>query len=179
MTKTQTQDRKIGGRKITLVKPKKSWFSPENKRYCKLVYLEPLSKTDRVIFEPLSESREYLLKNKDIEQELPDILIDECASSAKMVAGLNRIGHRVIFLGKKKPDWYLINYIRSHNVVLVTMDRELDSRLTHDESILILSDVTIKDNLYLIQSKMNDYVWSDPLKAIRAGPQSTREMMAV
>ena len=59
------------------------------------------------------------------------------------------------------------------------MDRELDSRLTHGESILILSDVTIKDNLYLIQSKMNDYVWSDPLKAISVCPQSTKEMMAV
>ena len=165
--------------KIIQVKPKKSWFYSKNRGYCKSLYLRLLSKTDKVIFEPMSESREYLLKNKDIEQELPDILIDECASSAKMVVGLNKIGHRVIFLGKKKPDWYLENYIHSHNVVLVTMDRELDSRLTHDESILILSDVTIKDNLYLIQSKMNDYVWSDPLKAIRAGPQSTREMMAV
>ncbi len=98
-----------------------------------------------LVFGPMSENREYLLKNKDVEQELPDILIDECASSAKMVVGLNRIGQRIIFHGKKKPDWYLINYIRSHNVVLVTMDSELDSRLTHDESILVLSDVTAKE----------------------------------
>jgi len=179
MEQQTTQDRKIGGRKITLVKPKKLWFCPENKRYCKSLYLKLLTKTDKVIFEPMSESREYLLKNKDIEKELPDILIDECASSAKMVSGLNRIGHRVIFLGKKKPDWYLENYIHSHNVVLVTMDRELDSRLTHDESILILSDVPVKDNLYLIQSKMNGHVWSDPLKTIDAKSQSIREMMLI
>jgi len=163
--------------KITVEKPQKSWFCSENKRYCKSVYLGLLTKTDKVIFEPMSESREYLLKNKDIKQELPDILIDECAASAKMVAGLNRIGHRVIFLGKKKPDWILENYIHSHNAVLVTMDQEFDSRLTGNESILIRSDVAPKDNLYLIQSKMNDCVWSDPFKAIDAKSQSIREMM--
>ena len=164
--------------KITVVKPLKSWFYSENKRYCKSVYLGLLTKTDKVIFEPMSESREYLLKSKDIKQELPDILIDECAASAKMVAGLNRIGHRVIFLGKKKPDWYLANYIHSHNAILVTMDQEFDSRLTEDESILIRSDMTPKDNLYLIQSKMNDHVWADPLKAIQAKSQFIREMVA-
>lgn len=163
--------------KITVVKPLKSWFYSENKRYCKSVYRGLLTKTDKVIFEPMSESREYLLKNKDIKQELPDILIDECAASTKMVAGLNRIGHRVIFLGKKKPDWYLANYIHSHNAILVTMDQEFDSRLTEDESILIRADMAPKSNLYLVQSKMNDCIWSDPLKAIEARSQSIREMM--
>ena len=172
--KQQTTQKKS---KITQVKPLKSWFCSENKRYCKSVYQGLLSKTDKVIFEPVSESREYLLKNKDVQQELPDILIDECAASAKMVAGLNRIGHRVIFLGKKKPDWYLANYIHSNNAVIVTMDQEFDSRLTQDESILIRSDMTPKDNLYLVQSKMNDYVWSDPLKAIEAKSQFIREMV--
>ncbi|KER06831.1 hypothetical protein AAA799E16_00558 [Marine Group I thaumarchaeote SCGC AAA799-E16] len=57
------------------------------------------------------------------------------------------------------------------------MDQEFDSRLTEDESILIRSDMTAKDNLYLIQSKMNDHVWSDPLKAIEAKSQPIREMM--
>ena len=84
----------------------------------------------------------------------PRILIDENVASLKLTVALLKLRFRVIFLGKKKHDDVIVNYLhKSSNadVVMVTKDRELESRIVGYTQSLLLTGRSLKEDLHLIQ----------------------------
>ena len=84
----------------------------------------------------------------------PRILIDENVASLRMTVALLKLRFRVIFLGKKKHDDVIVNYLHkssNSDVVMVTKDRELESRIVGYTQSLLLTGRSLKEDLHLIQ----------------------------
>jgi hypothetical protein len=84
----------------------------------------------------------------------PRILIDENVASLKLTVALLKLRFRVIFLGKKKHDDVIVNYLHkssNSDVVMVTKDRELESRIIGYTQSLLLTGRSLKEDLHLIQ----------------------------
>ena len=84
----------------------------------------------------------------------PRILIDENVASLKLTVALLKLKFRVIFLGKKKHDDVIVNYLNkssNSDMILVTKDRELESRIVGYTQSLLLTGRSLKEDLHLIQ----------------------------
>ena len=106
----------------------------------------------------VSKVKSLLGSTRPFELGLPDskkrILIDENVASLRLTLALLRLRFRVIFLGKKKHDDVIVNYLhKSSNadVVMVTKDRELESRIVGYTQSLLLTGRSLKEDLHLIQ----------------------------
>ena len=82
------------------------------------------------------------------------VIVDECTASYKFVVALLKAGFTVIFLGKKTQDDKIVNYMtkseNSHKI-LITLDVELYSRINYDQSILLNSGMSVKENVHLVR----------------------------
>ena len=81
------------------------------------------------------------------------ILLDECVASTKLAVALLKSQYVVVFLGKKVQDDRIVTYLNkfeNSNLILVTKDYELDSRLSYSQS-LLLTGKSLKENLHLIK----------------------------
>ena len=106
----------------------------------------------------VSKVKSLLGSTRPFELGLPDsskrILIDENVASLKLTVALLKLKFRVIFLGKKKHDDVIVNYLHkssNSDVVMVTKDRELESRIVGYTQSLLLTGRSLKEDLHLIQ----------------------------
>ena len=106
----------------------------------------------------VSKVKSLLGSTRPFELGLPDskkrILVDENVASLRLTVALLKLRFRVIFLGKKKHDDVIVNYLhKSSNadVVMVTKDRELESRIVGYTQSLLLTGRSLKEDLHLIQ----------------------------
>lgn len=82
------------------------------------------------------------------------IVIDECCNSLKLTIALLKSGFIVEFLGKKTQDAKIVEYFtkdENFEKVLVTYDRELDSRLSFNQCILLAPGKSASENVHLIK----------------------------
>ena len=106
----------------------------------------------------VSKVKSLLGSTRPFELGLPDsskrILIDENVASLKLTVALLKLKFRVIFLGKKKHDDVIVNYLHkssNSDMILVTKDRELESRIVGYTQSLLLTGRSLKEDLHLIQ----------------------------
>ena len=86
------------------------------------------------------------------------VLLDECVASTKLTVALLKSRYIIVFLGKKVQDNQIVTHLnKSENsdLVIVTKDQELDSRLGYSQS-LLLTGKSLKENLHLIK-KFTEY----------------------
>jgi hypothetical protein len=82
------------------------------------------------------------------------IVIDECCSSLKLTVALLKAGFAVEFLGKKKLDSKIIEYLsrpENSEKILITYDVELDSRLPYHQCILLTSGKSASEHIHVIK----------------------------
>jgi len=82
----------------------------------------------------------------------PEIILDECVYSKRLLKTLKKIGLRVKFFGRGVPDNFIRQYIQNHYTVLITEDRELQTTLGWKKALLIESWADLKDMTKIIRS---------------------------
>ena len=102
--------------------------------------------------------KEMLISTKAFELFLiangPTIVIDENCASLKFTIALLKAGFTVEFRGKKVQDSKIVKYLtkdENSKKILVTYDKELDSRLSYEQCILLDSRTSVNQNVYLIK----------------------------
>ena len=84
----------------------------------------------------------------------PIVVIDENCASLKFTIALLKAGFTVEFRGKKVQDSKIVQYLakdENSKKVLVTYDKELDSRLSYEQCILLDTRTSVNENVYLIK----------------------------
>lgn len=87
---------------------------------------------------------------------IPEIVLDECVYSKKLLNGLRKFGYQVKFLGRGISDNYIRFYVHSHDAVLITEDRQLQASLGWKKSLFLESWNSLKDMILVISTWLRE-----------------------